>query len=622
MRFLTKLQPTDITLKTKDERPSNLVLRAFSFIKLKATLLNSEIPFSPRKLAVAALVVFVIALSVRLLYFDDRSKRPVLWDPLIPTGGVYVSEAHKMVNFGFLGREMQPRAHARHILHPPGYLIYLIGVFELVGWDNRTAIMALQAFTDSVTTVLVLIFASFVINLRVGVIAGLLIAVSPHLAYGALYVAPESPFVLPVVLGVGSLYLAYRKNQLKYYLIAGGLFGLACWLRSNGLGLSPFFAILMFLISTDRKLAVKGGTGMLLVTALVISPITYRNYVMTGRFIPLSIGFGVILMQSVADYDFDKEYGLPKLDPEVAEKEAEWYDRPDYARHFLRPDGIDRDFARIGRTLNVIKSHPFYYLSTVVRRIDFILRYDLPSGPDEWPFNTATPVYVSKQALYGHGNPEGITGTEVWSNDGNQGSPMNNANRYTIDVEKSNDYVVKIEVTPGAAPYAWRVTNQTGEIELGAVTVEPTSDAATTYLTFPSQNNNSINVEVTRNLSRPNAETRHDLATLMHIGPTPTSWTDPVRSVVRGIQRNLYETLLLRILMVAGVVGLLLAGCRRELFWIGAIPLYFLMFQSLLHTEYRYILAAHYFLFVVIAVGLYWLWTVARSSLGPLRKRS
>jgi len=37
--------------------------------------------------------------------------------------------------------------------------------------------------------------------------------------------------------------------------------------------------------------------------------------------------------------------------------------------------------------------------------------------------------------------------------------------------------------------------------------------------------------------------------------------------------------------------------------------------QSALHTEYRYVLAIHYFLFILAAVALYWIGTTLRRRL-------
>ena len=74
------------------------------------------------------------------------------------------------------------------------------------------------------------------------------------------------------------------------------------------------------------------------------------------------------------------------------------------------------------------------------------------------------------------------------------------------------------------------------------------------------------------------------------------SWARPA---LRALQRIVKETLLLFILIGAPVV--FLASRRRALF-ILMVPLYYLLAQGLLHTEFRYTIPMHYFVFVFAAV--------------------
>ena len=73
---------------------------------------------------------------------------------------------------------------------------------------------------------------------------------------------------------------------------------------------------------------------------------------------------------------------------------------------------------------------------------------------------------------------------------------------------------------------------------------------------------------------------------------------------MRGIQRNLFTTARLLPLIVIGLVLLLLAGQWRVVMIVLAVPLYYLSAQSVLSTEYRYILGIHYFLFILAGVTL------------------
>jgi hypothetical protein len=55
---------------------------------------------------------------------------------------------------------------------------------------------------------------------------------------------------------------------------------------------------------------------------------------------------------------------------------------------------------------------------------------------------------------------------------------------------------------------------------------------------------------------------------------------------------------------------LLLAGRKRTVLILLAVPLYYMCFQSLFHTEYRYVMALQPLLFVMVAVALYSFGTV------------
>ena len=607
----------------------------------------------PSTSILAALLVFVMAIGVRALYFDDLSKLPEEGNPMVPTGGPYMREAERVAEEGFIPTASDPRTHGMRLVHPPGYLLYLIALFKLMGWDNRPGVMALQVILDSLTAVLMVLLTAWMTNLRVGLLAGLLIAVSPHLGIVAVFVSPESLFVLPVVLAVGCLYLAGgRDHSIRYYLCAGLLLGIACWLRSNGLFLSPFLAVIAVVAARERKAAFTGALAMVLITVATIAPVTIRNYLISGRFIPLSIGLGSTLMTAVGDYDFDKKYGLPGVDPEIAKKEAEWYNRPDYAMHFLRPDGIERDNARVWRTLDVIARHPGFYLSTVVRRMEFMLRYDLPPGPDDWPFNTATPVYVSKYALFGHGPAGTLSGAEVLEIDANglvervrvagtghaaleedstgttfavlTPSPRNEKRLLKIsslEVNKRTDYVLSAEVAMDAGSAKVVVAGDPGSRELASNGIGSGSELSGEFrLPFASQENRRVSITLA--LDPPEQDSARlgiRSLRLIEVGPTPFGWSDSFRWAFRGLQRNLYRTPAMRLLWVIGLGALLLVGRWREALWIAAVPLYFLSFQSLLHTEYRYIITMHYFLFAFAAIGLYSLWQAASDAFNRVR---
>lgn len=92
---------------------------------------------------------------------------------------------------------------------------------------------------------------------------------------------------------------------------------------------------------------------------------------------------------------------------------------------------------------------------------------------------------------------------------------------------------------------------------------------------------------------------------IFELGPTPYAWTRYPRAVVRSLQRSLFTTARMLPAVILGIALLALAKRRSALIVLLAVPVYYLCAQSPLSTEYRYILAIHYFLFTMAATTIY-----------------
>jgi hypothetical protein len=75
------------------------------------------------------------------------------------------------------------------------------------------------------------------------------------------------------------------------------------------------------------------------------------------------------------------------------------------------------------------------------------------------------------------------------------------------------------------------------------------------------------------------------------------------------------------LLVMVGVGLMLLARRGQACVILLSVPAYYLIVHSVLHTEYRYILAIHYFLFVFAGAALYFTWVVLRSGAGRVFPR-
>lgn len=191
-----------------------------------------------------------------------------------------------------------------------------------------------------------------------------------------------------------------------------------------------------------------------------------------------------------------------------------------------------------------------------------------------------------------------------------------------IAVQRYTDYVLVLPVHLLSADMAFKVTSvdrrktlaitSVAEVEREAASaiesavVDPSvaRPLAAIQLPFASGDRTEVRLVVSNNGAAPAPPAAQlGKADIFERGATPYTWTRYPRAVVGRIQRN-FTTIILRTLICLGMAFLLLARRTRALVILLAVPAYYLSIQSPLHTEYRYILAIHYFMFVIAGVAL------------------
>jgi 4-amino-4-deoxy-L-arabinose transferase-like glycosyltransferase len=434
--------------------------------------------------AVAFVLVFAAALGVRLLC--RRDVRFETWK--VQTA---VTENYKHLA-RLLGRNgaasfFDPASETNDpdlLGHPPGYPAVLALVYRVFG-EGDAAAQIFQIVCDSLAAALVFLIAAELLTFGVGVLAGTLVALAPQFCWNSALLLPDTLAVLPVLTALYLLVRAERGHAVLKALGAGVLIGVSCWLRANALLLAPFLILLVpFLFARGGRL--RPSLALLGGALLAVAPLTLRNAVVFGHFIPVSLGAGQTLVEGIADYDPERRFGLPDTDMELIRMEAEEQGRPEYASSLFSPDGIERDRRRTARALAVVRAHPIWFACVMLRRAASMLR---------------------------------------------------------------------LERTPLAS---------TAEVAEG--------------------------------------------------------WTRGPRLAVRAAQK-LFITAVFLPLYLLGLIVLALARRRRPLAALLAVPLYYLCVQSALHTEYRYVLAVHYSLFIVAAAALHHAVLVARRMWSERRLR-
>jgi hypothetical protein len=466
---------------------------------------------SRRAKLVCAIAIFLISYATRLLQGVDLAT--VMYTPEQPFGGLTETYDQRAVSIlegdGVLGPYDINPSRTVWLAQAPGYSIFLSFVYRLVGRDFFR-VQAVQNALNSLSPVLIFLIAGFLVSWRVGAVAGLLAALSHHLSHISNYMLPDSLAALPLLTAMLIVIVALRRRYgaWRVWVAAGVMMGMAAWLRPQTMLIGPFALLMLTVLYASRRAVIKRAALAATVAALTISPITIRNYIVYGAFVPINIGLGIVLWEGIGEASGDR-FGAVRLDEEVAAQEALLYNNPRYAGTWSSPDGIGRDRDRVKKSLAIIARHPFWYAGVMLGRMREMLKYS------------------------------------------------------------------------AHAPLVFKVREQRERTRTAPIKRSWESLAAASS------------------------------------GPVLGEGLSWLRPVIRALQRIAKEVMLPFILIGA---ALLLAAARRRALLLLTVPLYYLLFQSFTHTEFRYTLPMHYFLFVFAAIAWLSLADVLRSGLSVVAR--
>lgn len=617
---------------------------------------------------ISCLLIFFTALGVRFFQWQDNPA--TIGESLGSLMVRYQNQAQGILeNEGILIPATEPETTGiQRLVHPPGYPILIAAVYKVLG-HSKTTLTWVQLCLNALSAVLLFMLVAELLPQVIALIAGMLAAISPHLAAHSPVLLPDSLVALPILISFYLLLRARRKPHVISIIFAGLLIGFSCWLRSNAMLLAPFLGVLIF-YTFEKIRRWRYATIFVVAAILAIAPVTIRNWVSYGRFIPLSLGAGITLVEGIADYDYDKRFDMPASDEEGKSKDAKWHNRPDYEVGLWRPDGIERDRYRFSRGFAVIRNNPMWFLSVMARRAASMLRYNdnLQQG---WPADTAGAPLVSTTVPFGEKIEPVGDKDPVWSVTAKEllatGQILSTDTKVTlayneqlleitgdasdygeqfssaiIPVQENTNYILKIQTKLKQAPVAILVTNADRKNMLGRFLPEEIetgkdlqkvpgkvkkkeklrasqqealqdtqddsqADAAnqqTGEILFASGSRNEVRLVVINNGgAQPIVQLGE--AELFETGKTPFLWTQPFRLLLRQIQKAISKTVIMVPLIIIGIILLWLARQKTALIFLLAVPLYYMCLQSVFHTEYRYILPIHYFLFAMAAATIY-----------------
>ncbi|HEY0378584.1 MAG TPA: glycosyltransferase family 39 protein [Pyrinomonadaceae bacterium] len=577
-------------------------------------------PGSGRIVLICALV-FLAAFVCRVLSWQDNRFEARKVQTMVTEGYKHTARVLREGGVSSFFSASSPLADPNHLGHPPGYPVLVAAVFGLFG-ESDAALQIVQLLADSVAAVVVLLIALALFNTSTAVISGLLVALAPQFTYNSVMLLPDTLAVLPILLAAYCLVRATKSPRVIWFVAAGALVGLSCWLRANAMLLAPFMAAAApLLFDRGRRwryaLALVGGT------VLVVAPLTLRNAIVYGHFVPVSLGAGQTFLEGIADYD-DGSLGIPNTDMGLMRWEAARYGRPDYFGTLFDPDGVRRDRQRLAEGFAVIRSRPFWFAGVMLRRASAMLRLErvrlIAADP---PVTHSLAVTQETPAAWSASTQDLLAQGSVGSN-GVALTPAADApllevrgddskTQFTsqaIPVEGQTDYVLKLPVRIEQGRVTAAVVGDGHEFASAIIEVQDwktrvEQPLVTVELPFVSRGPGQVRLVLT-NAGAQGTPPVLQLggARLYALGPASLTWSRIPRAALRLTQK-LFITAVMLPLSLLGLFLLVRARRRRALVLLLVVPAYYLVIQSALHTEYRYVLAIHHFLFVLAAVALY-----------------
>ncbi len=598
--------------------------------------------------------IFWLAFFVRVFYWADDPNTTRQQSSMVSR---YQAHAEALVEGSdfFSSEGSADETKIKKLIHPPGYPLWIAFVYKLFP-QNEASLVYAHIVWNALSVVLLFALTAALLPRPIAVIAAILAAISPHLAYHSIILLPDSLAALPILTAVYLLIRAYKKsNGIKLkepsgvlgaqasclltssrqdacapsLIGAGVCLGLSCWLRANGLLLFLFAGIIILLLFRERRRWYYAA-ALTLAVIVAIAPVTIRNWLIYDSFVPLSLGAGVTLVEGIADYDRENRFGMPIDDEDAVRKDQEWHGRSDYAT-LWRPDGIARDRYRFQRGMEVIRENKIWFLSVMVRRAASMVRYN-----DNWqlgyPADTAKAPVMLTQVAYGHDLNLTKNHSAIWSADAEtlfaEGRALQNAalamnpektfvgiqagdttgelfTSRAIAVQKDTDYVLQIEAKLRQKPVTLLITNEKRDLSLAYLPLGETNEERP-LMTIPFATNNAEKIcLVIIGDGAPQAAVSLGKGELFEAGATPYLWTTHLRTLIRRLQKDLFKTECMIALIVIGIALLIAVRQWQTLGFLLLVPAYYFCVQSVFHTEYRYILPLHYFLFAVAAIAIY-----------------
>lgn len=217
----------------------------------------------------------------------------------------------------------------RRVLRMPGFPLFLAGAMSIVGEDHFRVRLIL-ALTGVVACFVVYLLGKELVNETIGVIAAGLMAISPVMAGFSVLFLSETLFAVTMLFSLWVLVKLAKvsfevEDQFRgrlWSVLAGVSLAVAYYVRPSWLLIVPAAVLILTVCAQGhRSVALQRSALLIVGFAVMLAPWVYRNYRVTGHFVPTNLWSGPSLYdglnpRATGDSDmtfFDQERVLDRM---------------------------------------------------------------------------------------------------------------------------------------------------------------------------------------------------------------------------------------------------------------------------------------------------------------------
>lgn len=322
-------------------------------------------------------VILLLSLAVRGLttYFIHTH----LSDPAWFQSGTYAlfdRQAQDILDHRSSPFWIDDSARTDSVVYPPGFSLWIALIYKLTGQRSAASVQMIQWVLDSLSVFLIVGIGITAFGSRVGLIAGLLAALSPLLALSGAVPLADAPTSWLVLGAIWFLLTAAKTQSVKSAFAAGLMVGLSCWFRGNALLLPVFWIVALLFLRIGWRTRWLLSTAVVVGMGFIVTPLLVRNAIAFRVLTPTGLGVGTNLWEGIGETERAGEFGAVYGDENLIDQERDELGAgPDARFSLYYPDGVRRDRERTRKALAVIRAHPVWYAGVMLRRMAGVLKF-------------------------------------------------------------------------------------------------------------------------------------------------------------------------------------------------------------------------------------------------------